>query len=179
MHKEIELKVLEIDVKEIQRKLVQLGAKKVEDCIIRDRIFDFSDRRIEKKGDVLRVRQQGNKTVLTYKAGTKKKSEFKEADEHETCVDDFDTVCSVLKHLGLEAWIRIEKRRISYIHGKTKIEIDKYPTIPAYLEIEGSKEAIMNVLKKLGYTMKDTTTMSSTYVLKHYKQDFTKQEFEK
>jgi len=179
MHKEIELKVLEIDVEKIQRKLIKLGAKKVEDCMIRDRIFDFIDRRIEKKGDVLRVRQHRNKTILTYKAGTGKKSKFKEADEHETCVDDFDTICNILKHLGIEAWIRIDKRRISYVLNKTKIEIDKYPTIPAYLEIEGSKEDILDILEKLGYSIKDTTTKSSTEVLKQYGKDFTKQEFEK
>ena len=51
---------------------------------------------------------------------------------------------------------------------KLKIEIDKYPSIPAYLEIEGSKKEIENLLKRLGYKLSQTTNMNATSVLKYY-----------
>ena len=50
---------------------------------------------------------------------------------------------------------------------------------PTFLEIEGSKEDILEALDYLGYTMEDTTDMTGTEVLKHYGQDTAFQKFTK
>jgi len=176
--REIEIKILEINVEEIEKKLAELGAKKVEECLIHDKIFDFPDKGIRNKKEVFRIRNHENRNEITYKANPAK-GDFLEHDEHETTIGDFDTACKIVEHLGLTVVYDLQKRRKSYVLDNVKIEIDKYPTIPAYLEIEGSKEDIQNALEKLGYTMEDTTNMRATQVLKHYNQDPSVQRFEK
>lgn len=49
--------------------------------------------------------------------------------------------------------------------NNTKIEIDEYPKIPPYIEIEGSEENIEKTVGLLGYTMSDTCTLTATEVI--------------
>jgi len=165
--KETEVKILEVNVAGIQRKLRKLGAKKVEECIIHERIFDFADKPIP-KGELCRVRHHGNRTEITYKQNPTKGTKFLEHDEYQTNVDDFEEMCKIFQCIGMKIKADRQKRRITYKLGKIKFEIDKYPTIPAYMEVEGTRSDIVRALKKLGYTLKDTTNMSGSQVLKRY-----------
>ncbi len=165
--KETEVKILEVDVKGIQQKLRKLGAKKVEECSIHERIFDFKDKPFP-RGTLFRVRHHGNRTEVTFKTNPTGGSKFLEHDEYQTIVEDFDTMCKILQLAGLIITNDRQKRRISYVLGKIKFEIDKYPTIPAYMEVEGKRGDIVKALKKLGYTLKDTTNLSGSQVLKKY-----------
>ena len=171
MQKEIEIKILEINVEEMHRKLIRLGARKIDHCLVHERIYDFPNNRIKKKDDIFRIRQCGKRTEVTYKSNSQKDEDFLEHDEYETTVANFDTMCKIAELLGMEVVKDREKKRTSYIWRNVKFEIDKYPTIPPYLEIEATKKDIKIALKKLGYSMKDTTNMASTKVLKYYKKN--------
>jgi adenylate cyclase class 2 len=175
--REIEIKILNVDTKKIEKKLRALGAKRIEKCLIHDKLFNYPDMRIP-KDELFRVRNHENRVEITYKANPGK-SEFLEHDEYQTEVKDFDTICKILELLGLIVTCDRQKKRTSYKLGKVKFEIDKYPTIPSYMEIEGNKEDIKKMLGKLGFTMKDTTNMNATQVLKYYKQDPSYQRFKK
>lgn len=175
---ETEVKILEVNVAGIQKKLRKLGAKKVEECIIHERIFDFKDKPFP-RGTLFRVRHHGNRTEVTFKTNPTGGSKFLEHDEYQTIVQDFDTMCKILQLAGLIITNDRQKKRISYVLGKIKFEIDKYPTIPAYMEVEGTRKDIVNALKKLGYSLKDTSNMSGTQVLKHYKANEKFQRFKK
>lgn len=168
MPREVELKILEINVREMHERLMRLGARKVEHGLVHEVAFDFPDGRIRKRDELFRIRQYGKRTEIAYKANSAHNKEFLDHDEYQTVVENFDIICKIMKLAGLKMVRDREKRRTSYALGKVMIEIDKYPSIPAYMEIEGSKKGIKDALRRLGYTMKDTTNMTSTKVLKYY-----------
>ena len=179
MPREVELKILEVNVREMHERLMRLGARKVEQGLVHEVAFDFPDGRIKKRDELFRIRKYRKRTEITYKTNSAHDKDFLDHDEYETVVEDFDTICKIMKLLGLKMVRDREKRRTSYVLGKVKIEIDKYPTIPAYMEIEGSKKDIKDTLRRLGHSMKDTTNMTSTKVLRYYGKNPDYQKFRK
>ncbi|MFH1501030.1 MAG: class IV adenylate cyclase [archaeon] len=169
MAKEIELKILEINPKEIESKLLKAGAKKLGEKLIVEKLFDFENKEISKKGEFLRVRKFGEKTELTYKCKRAKDKNFRIQEEIETKVEDFEELERIFEKLNLKLINHREKKRTSFVLGKLKIEIDKYPEIPAYLELEGPKEEITKGLKLLGFKIEQTSALTSTMVLTKYK----------
>jgi len=68
MPNEYETRVLDIDVGEIEKKLLSLGATLTEkEVVMKRRVFDIQPYDNEDKGKRLRLRQQGDKTTLAYK----------------------------------------------------------------------------------------------------------------
>ena len=170
--KEIELKILNVNEEEIEKKLVLLGAKKKSDVIIKEKIFDFEDNRISKNNELFRLRKNGDKIEITYKYSKENDKEFLDHEEIETEIKDFEIMIEIIERLGLKIIKDREKRRISFILKDVHFEIDKYPEIPAYLEIEAqNKGDIKKLVEELGYSMKDTTSKTATQVLKQYEVD--------
>jgi adenylate cyclase, class 2 len=84
-------------------------------------------------------------------------------------VGNFEDANVILNKLGYSYKNYQENRRISYILGKTHIEIDYWPMIPAYLEIEGeSKESVEKTLERLGFTVSQTTSVNTFEVYRKY-----------
>jgi adenylate cyclase class IV len=71
--KEIEVKVLNVDKQEIEERLSELGAKQIFDGEIKTCFFDFKDCSIVKAKNVLRLRKEGMKSVLTFKKVLKRR----------------------------------------------------------------------------------------------------------
>ena len=167
--KEIEIKILNINEKEITKKLLKLGAKKISTKLIIEKHFDFNDNKISKNKESFRLRKIGDKVELTYKnSGTKDKN-FKIREETEIELKDFKTMNKIIQKLGLKCIKYREKKRTSFKLNKLKFEIDKYPKIPSYLEIEGSKKDIKEILKLLGFNINQTVSFGATKVLEYYK----------
>jgi adenylate cyclase class 2 len=139
MQTEIEAKWLDVDIAEMRRRLVSAGATLVtpERLMIRS-VFDHADKRLEKIGGWMRVRNEGDKVTLSYKQlndrtlhGTK---------EVTVIVDDFDHTCTFLKSIGLVQNSFQETKRESWKIGDTEIELDTWPWIPSFIEIEAKGE---------------------------------------
>ena len=64
---EFEIKFLEVDVPELEKKLTAIGAKKVGEYMYRRRHFDYSDLRLDKKHEWIRVRDEGDKITMAHK----------------------------------------------------------------------------------------------------------------
>ena len=63
----------------------------------------------------------------------------------------------------------MNKKRISYVLGDIRFEIDTYEGIPTFLEIEAPSEEILEeMVLKLGFSMKDTKPWNGKKVWKHY-----------
>ena len=78
----------------------------------------------------------------------------------------------ILKELGYEAKGFQENRRIQYNLNGVEIDIDSWPYIPTYLEIEGpSEEAVYNTVKALGFKKSDCTTLDVDSLYKKYGHD--------
>ena len=154
MHTEYEVRILEIDKEEIVRKLEQLGAEFQWDYVQRRYVYDFIPK-VDSKW--IRLRTNGKKTTLTIKNLVS--SEIDGTQELEIEVDNFERTHLILKELGYEAKGYQENRRVQYMLNGCEVDIDYWPMIPTYLEIEGpSEEAVYNTLKELGFEKSAATT---------------------
>ena len=89
--------------------------------------------------------------------------------ETELEVSDMQTANSLLEALGFYHRGDEEKERISYVLFGHEIDIDTWPGIPTYFEVEGKSEEDLNgFLSMLGYSISDTVscTVDEIY-LKH------------
>ena len=154
MNTEYEVRVLEVNVDDVRQKLEELKAKFEWDYIQRRYVYDFIPKQDNKW---IRLRTNGEKTTLTIKNLVTSKIDG--TQELEIVVDDFDKTNMILKELGYEAKGYQENRRIQYTLNGVEVDIDSWPMIPTYLEIEGkSEEDVYKILELLGYKREDCTT---------------------
>ena len=175
---EIEIKILGIDPAEIKKKLKKAGAKTVfENTLVNARCYDFPNKKIRKAKNHVRLRKIGNKVELTYKE-LKSKAKYKINEETDIVINikDFKLMQKFLEKLGMKAYADYRKKRSRYRLGKWQYEIDKYPGIPHYVEVEvkscniakGKKE-LEKAVKLIGFTMKDAKPWNGFEVHKYYK----------
>lgn len=169
---EIELKILNIDRKKIIRKILSLGAKEGLEELIEERYYDTEAGDITNKKNMLRLREVGSKSELTYKDGKIKNKDFLIYEEIESLVGNFQAIDTILKKLGFKLIIERQKNRKSFLLNSLKVEIHQYPKIPAWLELEGEKEAIYNMLEKLGYEKSQTTSQTDSEIIDLYGLDY-------
>lgn len=164
MHTEYEVRILEIDVKEVIEKLESLNATKEWDRIQARYVYDFVPKVPNKW---IRLRTNGVKTTLTIKNVVTSKIDG--TQELEIEVDNFERCHLILKELGYEAKAFQENRRIQYSFNGCEVDIDYWPGIPTYLEIEGpSEEAVYNIVEVLGIRKEDCTSLDVDAIYKNY-----------
>ena len=95
--KEIELKILEINVPEMRKKLLSLGATKTEIVHIHALHFDSPDLKLKKNKELLRLRKVGERTELCFKSKSKE-GKFRNAEEIQTQVDNFEQTKGVFEN---------------------------------------------------------------------------------
>lgn len=135
MHIEYEVRALNIDQKEIIKKIEELGGKKIGEYDYKRIVYDFNPIQENKW---IRLRTNGKETTLTIKKidsydidGTK---------ETEVVVSDFEETNLILNELGYYSRSYQENKRIQYKLNDIELDIDTWPYIPTYLEIEGKNE---------------------------------------
>lgn len=163
MKTEFEVKILDIDKEKIIEKLNSIGAVKVGEKNFRRNVYDVND----DKHNWVRLREDGKNITLTYKEV--KSFDIDGTKEVEVEVSDFENTALFLEKSGLVHRAYQENKRTSFKLGNIKIDIDEWPLIPAYLEIEGeSAEEVDNVVVLLGFTKEDVTSIDSLSVYKRY-----------
>lgn len=146
MHTEYEVRVLEIDVEAVQKKLKEVGATFEWDRMQKRFTYDFHPV-VPKKW--IRLRTNGVITTLTIKDVVSSKIDG--TRELEIVVDDFERTNQILNELGYHPKAFQENRRRQYSLDGVEIDIDSWPLIPTYLEIEGpSEEKVYEILSILG-----------------------------
>lgn len=154
MHTEYEVRILEIDVDKIIKKLENLGASLQWDFIQRRYVYDVYPKNDKKW---IRLRTNGKVSTLTVKNLVS--SNIDGTQELEIEVDNFERCNLLLKELGFESRNYQENRRIQYLFNGVEIDIDFWPLIPTYMEIEGpSEEAVYHVLSVLGFEKEAATS---------------------
>jgi len=141
---EYEVRVLEINKKEIIQKIEKLGGKF--ECIYNQKryVYDFNPE-IDNKW--IRLRTDGFKTTLAIKEITN--SNIDGTKELEVEVSGFDETNIILKELGYIPKACQENRRTRYMIDGIELDIDEWPMIPAYLEIEGKSEYEVNKMVEI------------------------------
>ncbi|MBU3113609.1 class IV adenylate cyclase [Clostridium lacusfryxellense] len=179
--KEIETRIIDIDVQEIRQKLVNLNVVKVKQENQINNIYDFSDKRLLSNKGYARIRTVSDElTNSTIHYITTKKlisqEKYKVMDEHESEIKDEVAARGIFESLGLSLVQSIKKYRESYRYKNTLIEIDinekEFCPFP-YIEIEGDDEdEILEVITLLGYTIEDTTSETIYEILKSKNKEF-------
>lgn len=170
---EIEVKILNINRKEIEKKLASLGAKKVFDGEITASFFDFLDKSIRNNKQAVRLRKVGDQAFLTTKTPVSNKHGIKIQEELEIEVINFSRTKEILETLGLLEWMSIKKSRISYLLNNIHFEFDKYHEqyefIPEFLEIETKDtKAIFQYVELLGFKRQDCKPWTLLDLVKHF-----------
>lgn len=174
--KEMETRIIDINVDDIRKKLKNIDGKKVKEENQTNNIFDFPDKRmLNKKGYArIRVVEDLLNNKFVYYMTTKKlvsQEKYKVMEEHEIEISNAEEGMEIFKSLGLELVESIQKYRESYKYKNSLIEIDindkSFCPFP-YIEIESSsEEEIKEIVSLLGYTMEDTTSETIYEILKN------------
>jgi len=147
--KEREVKVLNIDKDEIERKLINIGARLIKDENQINYRFDTEDGYLKKTyNGYLRIRVTKNlsngetKNTLTFKKSLKRNT-LRINEETETEISDWESAAKIIELLGYKQKRPGYKHRKSYSYDNIIFEIDTWDEdtySKPYLEIEMSKE---------------------------------------
>lgn len=160
---EEEARILDINIDELVKKLEKLGAVFVADFDQKRYVYDFCP---VKQNKWIRLRSNGKKSTLTIKEivndsidGTK---------ELEIEVSDFDKTNAILEELGYMPRAYQENKRKRYMYNDIEIDIDTWPMIPTFVELEGNSEEILKLIEVLGYEEEKVVTYGIKKIYEHY-----------
>lgn len=162
MQKEIEAKFIGIDKVYVRERLSALGFKlKKHETLMRRKAFHFANDVEQGRKRWARVRDEGDKIVMTVKE-ILKENDIDSVLESEVVIDSFEQGAFLLKALGMgETAYQENYREIWTVYdneSKSEVEvvIDSWPHIKPYIEIEGKDtEVVSRCANLLGYDMKN------------------------
>ena len=142
---------MEIDKEALIKKLHELGAKDFGDDFITEIIFYDKEGKWQfDEVKSVRIRNTNKGTTLTFKH--KEAHTVVGIKEIEFTVDNADKARDFLVEVGLVLYRVQEKRRHKFMLGEVIVDIDTWPSVPTYVELEGpSEEAIKDAASKLGF----------------------------
>ncbi|MCR3954886.1 MAG: class IV adenylate cyclase [Gudongella sp.] len=159
MVKELEVKVLDIDVDDIQKLILSKGGKLIGKEKQTNTLIDSTEKPIKSFMDAyLRIRENHNllddkRTVTLTLKKNLPNSSLRENEEYNVFVEDRDALLKILEKLGFDKAKIGHKDRTSYsfLEGRIDIDIwdvDTYPN--PYMEIEVLREQdLEDILKEL------------------------------
>tara|TARA_Y100000590_G_C15392140_1_gene890469 strand:+ start:77 stop:661 length:585 start_codon:yes stop_codon:yes gene_type:complete len=153
MKSEIEAKFVNVGIAYIRSKLESIGAILIQPMRDMQRVtIDTPD--LKKKDAFVRIRNEGDKTTITYKQFNSLTIDG--VKEIEVTVSDFDDAVALFKEAGLVYGSLQESRRETWKLGEVEIVIDEWPWLNPYIEIEGpSEELVVSTSEKLGFNWTD------------------------
>lgn len=166
MQREIEVKVLGIVPKEIEEKLISLGAEKISKEMQKN--YTFAPQIGEFEKGYLRIREStvDDKKApieLTFKE-VKNDEEVRINNEFTVHIDSVSMMTSILEKMGVKLKYKGEKERISYRYKGQRFDIDIWDkeTYPhPYMEIEFTNQSkIDEILDDLDIDKSRVTTKS-------------------
>jgi adenylate cyclase class 2 len=165
---EIEARFINLSREAVERKLKELGAKKIFEDMFQEWLFFF-------KGDPdwddnhrrVRVRTDGKTTWLTYKANLSWAVDSTE--EVELTVSSAKDAIKLVEALGIPRQRYQEKKRIQWRLEDITFDLDFWPQIPMVLEIEApTKEHVKKGSKLLGLRWEDAVFVDQKVLHKQY-----------
>lgn len=167
-NREIEVRFLEIDTQELLKKLRDLGAIDYGEDFLREIVFYDKDMKWQyEEKKYVRTRSTKDGAFLTFKhneedtaTGTKE-IEFK--------IDNLEKAKQFLEEIGLIAFREQEKKRHKFKLGEVIVDIDSWPSIPTYVELEGpSESALQEAAKKLNLDWSKTVFEDPRFAIEKY-----------
>jgi adenylate cyclase class 2 len=143
---EFEAKVLDVEPEVMAGLIIRAGGRRVGDALMRRYVYDID------AGDQsrwIRLRDTGTEITLAVKEIAH--DGIDGTTETEVVVGDFDSTNELLRRIGFEPKSYQENRRSSFELRGAQLELDQWPLIPPYLEIEGdSRQHVVEIAGVLG-----------------------------
>ncbi|MFD7893407.1 CYTH domain-containing protein [Streptomyces sp. NPDC059743] len=161
---EYEAKYLNVDPAAMAARIADAGGEHVAERLMRRYVYDTVP---AVAGRWIRLRDTGGDVTLCVKEiisdaidGTR---------ETETPVGDFETTHILLGRMGIPPRSYQENRRDSWLLNGVRLEIDSWPLIPPYLEIEGDDaEQVWAAAKRLSIPKEELTSENTVKVFTRY-----------
>lgn len=126
----------------------------------RNVVFDTPALALRQASTLLRVRQAGRETTVTYK-GKPVPGKHKSREELEVSASDASMMGTIFERLGYRPVFRYEKYRTEYRleRGAGMATLDETP-VGVYLELEGSPAWIDRMARRMGFPEQSYITAS-------------------
>jgi adenylate cyclase class 2 len=162
---ECEVKFLNIDPDQLEKQILELGGVKQFDRLFKRVVLDYPDWRLNEDKSWVRVRDEGDRVTFSFKKridASEDGSNDKTMIEHEVAVSDFEETIELLHQIGMIDKFYEENRRVQYTLGDVELDIDYWPQLKPYLEIEASSwEKVDAMIEKLGLNPDDKKIYST------------------
>ncbi len=164
------MQFLEVDVPALEKKLVSLGAEKVDTYDYSRAIFDYPDFRLNKADSWMKLRTDGKTVTLSYKQVIKDASSVDVGmKEIEIIVSDYEKTKELLLAIGLVIKREEKNKRVRYKKEDTAFDIDFWPQVPPYVEIESSSmERVKYFARELGFDPNEGMIAGPAKIYKKY-----------
>lgn len=162
---EYEVKFFPINLEFIRHKLRDAGASlKTPERLMRRCVF-AADANPGMTCTYIRIRDEGDKVTMSAKQHATD-GKIDSQKEHEAIVEDFDTAHQILLNAGLiQTGYQENKRETWQMPDGTLIELETWPQLPNYLEIEGkSEEAVKKNASLLGLDWDERIVQSNDHL---------------
>jgi adenylate cyclase, class 2 len=160
---ETEVKIRVPDREGFEQKLPAIGfARVTARTMERNTLYDMPDRRLRNSRQILRIRQYGDKWVLTHKsvpADLTEEGRHKQRVETETVIEDGPVLGKVFEALGFNPVFVYEKWRTEWADSHGHCVVDETP-LGIYAELEGPSEWIDATAQQLGIRENQFITLS-------------------
>ena len=157
---EFEAKILNVDPDLVVGRIKHAGGVHIADRLMRRYVYDIVP------GDQskwIRLRDTGRESTLCVKQIVG--DAIDGVREVEVNVADFEATNVLLGMLGFTPKAYQENRRSSWKLDTVRLELDAWPLIPPYLEIEGDSTADVHATaERLGFAISDLTAENTTAV---------------
>lgn len=141
MAKEQEVSILGIDKERIIHQLTILGAEKVLDTHLTVDWFRLTGVREGEDPWYLRIRTNSSGiTEVTWKGRSQMLTTSRSHKEINFPIGHPKEMEDLFLSIGLEKYAHQEKDRISWIFKDWRFDLDTYPSMPPYLEVEGTSD---------------------------------------
>lgn len=166
---EVEVRFLNIDPQQLKAKLSSLKAIDKGEKFLEEVIFYDKDLTWSKQGQFVRLRGDGDQTTMCYKRHSYTDNHANKTLEIELIIKDFAKGEEFLKNIGLIPFRKQQKKRHSFILNNVIVDIDIWPKLPPYVEIEGeSMEDIKAAAIELGFDWQDVIHEDAKVVIEKY-----------
>ena len=132
-------------------------------------LYDLPGQPLRQRGEVLRLREYGERWTFTYKAKGKA-GRHKSRKEIETQVEDGGALAGILEAVGFAASFKYEKFRSEWTDGNGHVVVDETP-VGNFGEIEGPSKWIDAVARRLQITPDQYITDSYAVLFLKWKEE--------
>jgi adenylate cyclase class 2 len=112
-------------------------------------LLDTQNNRLREAGSLLRLRQYGERKILTFKGPASYRGAIKVRAEYETEITDLPRMIDVFEHLGFSVFIRYEKDREEWSLEEFSVVLDHTP-MGDFVEVEGPPDRLESTAHLLG-----------------------------